>query len=200
MAKRKRDTTQKRQSILDAAVRAFRDLGYDNASMDHISELANSSKRTVYNHFPSKEALFSAVLNRFIDETCDLKQISYSPTRSLVSQLADFAQAKIAIATNPAWLGLMKVTIGVFVSHPEFAHQAMQRTEDKEDTLATWLQAAQADQRLHVPDPKLAANAFWAMISGAFFWPAILEGPQKPDQANVLKTELIQIFLARYTK
>ena len=51
----------KRKTILDAAMAAFRDDGYESASMDRIAELAGASKRTVYNHFGSKEALFQAI-------------------------------------------------------------------------------------------------------------------------------------------
>ena len=67
MAVKKRDTSKKRESILDAAVKAFADEGYENASMDRIAEIADASKRTVYNHFPSKDVLFEEVLDRFIN-------------------------------------------------------------------------------------------------------------------------------------
>ena len=62
----------KRDSILEAAIRAFRDVGYECTSMDRIAELAGASKRTVYNHFPSKEALFQAVVARLFDDAVAL--------------------------------------------------------------------------------------------------------------------------------
>ena len=57
----------KRDIILDAATMAFRDEGYECTSMDRIAELAGASKRTVYNHFGSKEALFQAVVERLFE-------------------------------------------------------------------------------------------------------------------------------------
>ena len=198
MVTKRRDTSRKRESILDAAQQAFMDEGYDNSSMDRIAEMAEASKRTVYNHFPSKEELFQAVLNRLFDEACALKQIAYDAERSVEAQLGDFANAKMEILKNPAWLGMMKVTAGVFVSNPELAKESVLRAEDREDTLAAWLQAAADDGRMHVPDPKLAAGAFWAMVSGAFFWPTIFLGPMKTSEARAMKEELIQMFLARY--
>lgn len=63
-------TDRKRAAILDAAVRQFRAAGFDNTSMDRIADAANVSKRTVYNHFPSKELLFAAIVER-IRSRCD---------------------------------------------------------------------------------------------------------------------------------
>jgi TetR/AcrR family transcriptional regulator of autoinduction and epiphytic fitness len=200
MIAKRTDTSKKRKDILDAAVLAFQELGYDNASMDYIAKVANASKRTVYNHFPSKETLFQEVLNRFMDETSKLKQIIYSEKRSLESQLSDFADAKLAVANNPSWLGLMKVTVGVFITQPDLSVAIMARAEDLEDTLATWLKDATEDGRLEVKNPKLAADIFWSMVGGAFFWPSIFLGPMKPDKTDTMKKELIKTFLARYQK
>lgn len=55
-------TDRKRDAIVRAAVEEFRASGYEATSMDRIAEAAGVSKRTVYNHFPSKEALFSMIL------------------------------------------------------------------------------------------------------------------------------------------
>ncbi len=74
----------------------------------------------------------------------------------------------------------------------------IQRAEDAEDTLRKWLEAADTDGRMKVEHPKLAAEAFWAMVGGAFFWPSIFFGPMKSNDADIMKNELIQIFLARY--
>lgn len=52
-------------TILRAAKRAFLRHGYDSVSMDAIAEEAATTKRTLYNHFGSKEQLFEAVV-RFV--------------------------------------------------------------------------------------------------------------------------------------
>jgi TetR/AcrR family transcriptional regulator of autoinduction and epiphytic fitness len=198
MKEKKRNTSKKRESILNAAAEAFMKDGYDNTSMDRLSELAGASKRTVYNHFPSKEDLFRAVLERFYDEIMELKQITYDPKKALETQLSDFANAKIDISKNPSWLGLLKVATAVFITNPEIALETIQRTEDAEDTLVQWLEAATDDGRLEVENTKLAAEAFWAMVGGAFFWPSIFFGPMNANQTDELKKELIGIYLAKY--
>ena len=88
----KRDTSRKRNTILDAASAVFREEGFEATSMDRIAERAGASKRTVYNHFPSKDALFEAVMARFLSEIATLKQIAYDPDRDLEEQPRKLAE------------------------------------------------------------------------------------------------------------
>ena len=166
--------------------------------MDYIAEQANASKRTVYNHFSGKDQLFQEVLSRFLDEVSQLKNIPYQPERSLYEQLSEFADAKIAIARNPVWLGVMKVTLGVLVSHPELARDTLAQCSGMENTLAGWLQAAHTDGRLRVEDAELAADVFNSMMAGAFYWPATIHGPMDKAKEARLKHEFLETFLARY--
>lgn len=195
-ARRKRDTSEKRESIVNAAIEAFQAEGYENTSMDRIAELAGASKRTVYNHFPSKEALFEAVVDRFLGEITTLKRIPYDRGRSLEEQLADFAAAKVRVLDDPVWLGLMRMGLGVFIRDPDVARATLARASAGENHLATWLEAAAADGRLTVADATLAAEVFWGMVSGALFWPQVVQGPMPAARAEELEAELIRTFLA----
>ncbi|MEU5672352.1 TetR/AcrR family transcriptional regulator [Micromonospora sp. NPDC047762] len=49
--------------ILEAAVRAFDEAGYEQASIKHIAELAGTSKSLVTYYFPTKQTLASAVMD-----------------------------------------------------------------------------------------------------------------------------------------
>lgn len=183
---------------MDAATAAFRDEGYERASMDRIAELAGASKRTVYNHFGSKEALFHAVVERLFDDAVALKQVDWDPGRPLEDQLGDFARAKALVTEDEASLSLIRVVLGVFIKQPELVQEVMSRAAQDESTLVLWLRKADQAGRLCVPDPVLAANLFWAMAGGALFWPQLLEGPMDPAARELLTREVVQTFLARY--
>jgi AcrR family transcriptional regulator len=58
---------ERRATILAAAVRAFAAEGYDETSMDRIALRAKVSKPVLYDHFPSKQALFLAMLESIRD-------------------------------------------------------------------------------------------------------------------------------------
>jgi AcrR family transcriptional regulator len=53
-----------REHILDTAKLAFLDDGFERTSMDAIAARAETSKRSLYAHFPTKDALFLAVVER----------------------------------------------------------------------------------------------------------------------------------------
>jgi len=52
--------------ILDAAHEVFLERGLAGASMDEIAGLARAGKPTIYTRFPTKEALFAAVVMRSV--------------------------------------------------------------------------------------------------------------------------------------
>ncbi|MBX6342574.1 MAG: TetR/AcrR family transcriptional regulator [Thermomicrobiaceae bacterium] len=54
----------RRERILDAALQVFTRRGYRDASMDEIASASETSKGGVYFHFPNKQAIFVALLDR----------------------------------------------------------------------------------------------------------------------------------------
>ncbi len=188
----------KKNTILAAAVQAFQELGYDQASMDYIAEIAKASKRTVYNYFPSKEALFEAVLEQFLDKAFDLRGITYSSRESLELQLERFAEAKISVARDGRSRALWRMLFAVLVTQPALAAKALALADSKEDGLEQWLADAAKDKRLKVKDPPVAAEVFWSMFAGAFFWPQVIEEPRNKRETKALTHEFIRVFLAGY--
>ncbi|MFM9107741.1 MAG: TetR/AcrR family transcriptional regulator [Chloroflexota bacterium] len=53
----------RRQQVLDAALEVFARDGYGNAAVDDIARASATSKGGVYFHFPSKQALFLALMD-----------------------------------------------------------------------------------------------------------------------------------------
>ena len=53
-----------RDHILDVAKEVFLENGFERASMDMIAARAQTSKRSLYAHFPAKDVLFAAVAER----------------------------------------------------------------------------------------------------------------------------------------
>lgn len=69
------------EKILRAATRLFAERGYDRTSVPDIQEAAGLSRGSgaLYKHFPSKEALFRIVVERFIEEA-QLARVKLSET------------------------------------------------------------------------------------------------------------------------
>ena len=56
-----------RRQILDAALRLFSHRGYGATSVDDIAQAAGVSKGNIYHHFPDKETIFRALLDRYFE-------------------------------------------------------------------------------------------------------------------------------------
>ena len=73
----------KHQAIIDAASYEFREAGFAATSMDRIAERAGVSKRTVYNHFASKQALFDAIAERLVERVQRGGDVCYDPDQPI---------------------------------------------------------------------------------------------------------------------
>jgi TetR/AcrR family transcriptional regulator, regulator of autoinduction and epiphytic fitness len=193
----KRDTSQKRQAIVAAAAEVFAQQGFESSSMDGIAEYAQASKRTVYNHFPSKDELFYAVVGQLLGEQEELKRIGYKPKQSLEQQLGEFADAHLFLIATPTRLGISRILNSMVVRNPQKVQEIQNSIGTFEDSFLEWLRLASRAKRLRLTDPVLAAKVFYAMLEGAFTHPA-LSGCLEPSSVAPLKQELIQTFLARY--
>lgn len=61
-ARKDEDKEGRRRQLLDAAVRLFARLGYADVKMADVADAAGLAKGTVFLYFPTKEALFLALL------------------------------------------------------------------------------------------------------------------------------------------
>ena len=64
MAVQQTRALNRQRRILDAALRVFSRRAYRDASVDEVADEARTSKGGVYFHFPNKEAIFLALLDR----------------------------------------------------------------------------------------------------------------------------------------
>jgi len=98
----KRLTDLKRSAIVQAAISEFRTSGFEITSMDKIAATAGVSKRTVYNHFPSKEELFAEILHKLWASISAQSEIVYCSDLPLRQQLENLLRAKLQLLAMAA--------------------------------------------------------------------------------------------------
>ena len=107
--------------ILGAARRVFLERGLAGASMDEIAELACAGKPTIYARFPSKEALFTAVVMRNV-ATNIARFENYVPTgASIEERLASLGAAVLHWLLASDTVGLVRLSIAESRRFPELA-------------------------------------------------------------------------------
>lgn len=80
-----------REHILDTAKLAFLETGFERTSMDAIANQANTSKRSLYSHFATKDDLFLAVIDRVHELFADLIGMPEDYADEPVEALARFS-------------------------------------------------------------------------------------------------------------
>lgn len=81
-----------KEKILNIARQEFARLGYRNVRTDELSQKIGISKRTLYERFPSKEALFEEVIDRELARTQEyvegiIQHIESNPDANLIEEI-----------------------------------------------------------------------------------------------------------------
>ncbi|CAG9196541.1 Transcriptional regulator, TetR family [Paraburkholderia sabiae] len=193
-------TDRKRAAVIEAAIDEFRASGFDATSMDRIAARASVSKRTVYNHFPSKEALFAAILEQLWDASKAGDAPGYRADKPLRPQLIDLLAQKLRLLNDDAFMSLARVAIAAGIHSPERARDMVARIGEREEGLTVWIRAAAADGRLDTPDPAFAAQQLHGLVKGFAFWPQVTMGqpPLSAEEQTKIAETSADMFLARY--
>ncbi|MBV7523978.1 MULTISPECIES: TetR/AcrR family transcriptional regulator [Pseudomonas] len=193
-------TDRKRQAIIHAAINEFRDNGFEITSMDKIAATAGVSKRTVYNHFPSKEELFAEILNQLWTRVTAEQETAYRPDLPLREQLRGLLMAKLQMLGDDNFLDLARVAIAATIHSPERAQDMVARMGEREEGLTVWIRAAQADGRLKATAPDFAAQQVQGLLKSFAFWPQISMGKPglSPEEQHQVADSALDMFLACY--
>ncbi|MCY1172449.1 pyrimidine utilization regulatory protein R [compost metagenome] len=193
-------TDRKRQAIIQAAIIEFRNNGFEITSMDKIAATAGVSKRTVYNHFPSKEELFAEILNQLWTRVTAEQETAYRPDLPLREQLRGLLMAKLQMLGDDNFLGLARVAIAATIHSPERAQDMVARMGEREEGLTVWIRAAQADGRLKATAPDFAAQQVQGLLKSFAFWPQISMGKPglSPEEQHQVADSALDMFLACY--
>ena len=191
-------TDRKRQAVVDAAIAEFRASGFEATSMDKIAATAGVSKRTVYNHFPSKEELFAEILNQLWARLTAEPETSYRPDLPLRDQMRRMLMAKLQMMSDDNFLDLARVAIAATIHSPERAQNMVARMGEREESLTLWIRAAQADGRLKPVEPEFAAQQIQGMLKSFAFWPQISMGlpTLSAERQSTVVESALDMFLA----
>ncbi|QXI04942.1 TetR family transcriptional regulator [Pseudomonas koreensis] len=195
-------TDRKREAIIQAAITEFRANGFEVTSMDKIAATAGVSKRTVYNHFPSKEELFAEILNQLWARISAEQSVVYNRDQPLRDQLRQMLQAKVQLMADENFLTLARVAIAATIHSPERAQNMVERMGEREEGLTVWIRAAQADGRLKAVDPEFAAHQVQGLLKTFGFWPQMSMGRAALDveMQNTVAESALEMFLACYQR
>ena len=195
-----RDKSKKRNMIIHGAIKGYMEYGYKNVSMDLIAELAGVSKKTVYNHFKSKENVILTIITEYLEGKAAIKNIVFESSTAIEDQLASFVNAELYLVNSPERLGLAKVLTQTFIDDPNLAYRIVKQFEPNHLTFIQWMKDAILDNKLVVEDLNRAAVLFYGLIEGTITYPVLFQKKLDIERSNSIVKDIIITFLSRYRK
>jgi TetR/AcrR family transcriptional regulator of autoinduction and epiphytic fitness len=184
---------EKRAAILAAATGLFLASGYDGTSLAKIADAAGVSKATLFKQFPTKAALFDAIVTESWQvEDTDAPE---PPATDLRAGLTVIGHRYVELLTRPGMTALFRIVIAELPRFPELGEAQFSRGKMPYfESVSRYLAAARID------DPDLAATQFLGMISNFVFWPTLLLTHWAPERAAVDRAveEAVRTMIARY--
>lgn len=189
----------RKQQLLDAALVVFAREGYTGASMEAVAAQAGTSKPTLYKHYSSKEALFTAMMQARRDDM--LLAIEPGDPAAMVAQLHGFAWRYARTVMRPDMLALARLIIGEAQRFPQIGVAYQQSGPDLLlEGLMAYLTHLRDAGRLRFEDAELAAQDLWGLVLSAPRTRALYEPEWHPTQAELARYihNGLRVFLAGY--
>lgn len=187
----------KHTQIMDAAHKLFLETGYGATSMDAIAEQANVSKRTVYSHFGSKEALFSAVMG-YLCASMGFSEEHAPADAPVRDYLCATGKGFLAAVLQPTALATLRVIIAEAGQFPELGELFWdQASQEHRCRLADYLTEQHRRGALNVPDGDVASMQFLGLVKGPFFLAALtgVLPPVSQAQLDASVESAVDVFL-----
>ncbi|MFN3425239.1 MAG: TetR/AcrR family transcriptional regulator [Novosphingobium meiothermophilum] len=147
MTRKRIPGTERRTQIVMAARRVFSRHGYDGAKTLQIAREAGVSEALVYRHFPSKLALYRAVLRQVFleqDERWREQGIHAEGARGLAEAIHGFIHACVADAADAERCDIHRMTLASLAGDGSYASLIYRRSQRRN---ATAMNAAYASAR-----------------------------------------------------
>ncbi|HVM99313.1 MAG TPA: TetR family transcriptional regulator [Caulobacteraceae bacterium] len=151
-----RDTSAMTDRILRTADRLFYEQGIRAVGVDLVAAEAGVSKRTLYNHFPSKDALIVAYLQRRARPA----RITDEPPQTQILRLFERLEAGFA---ERGFHGCPFVNAVAELGEP--THPARAVAKDFKAERRAWFQTLV--ERMGVADPRMLATQLALLLDGA---------------------------------
>ncbi|MFI6291328.1 TetR/AcrR family transcriptional regulator [Nonomuraea sp. NPDC050790] len=190
-----------RQAIVAAAREMFTRDGFE-AGMDLIAAEAGVSKVTVYNHFGSKQELFTEVVGLAMGSahaTMAEVRTRLAETGDVREALLHTARALVEAATEPSRMALRNLVTGELRRFPELAAAYRERGPARSGhDLGELFGDLCARGRLTIADPEVAVIQFFGLIVYPHLIAGSIGGTLPPELAERLLTDGVETFLRRY--
>lgn len=179
-----------RATILHAAYRCFYRAGFARISLDEVGRAARVTKRTLYNHYDSKDSLISAALEHHAEEaTLLILEWGAGDHEDPAALVAGLFGGLSRWAAGPRWQGSgYSRVVWELADMP--GHPARGVARNHKRAVEAWLAGAFA--RLGARHPGTLARRVMLLIEGCMFLALVHDDPDYIDEAASAAQRLVE--------
>ncbi len=160
----------RRKAFVDAAREAFFANGYAGTTMSSIAGKVGGSKTTLWTYFPSKEALFEAVVDDIVQYYGAALQVDLPVDEDVLPVLRRFCRVLVTTLTSDPLLALYQLVVGEARRFPHLAQTFYDRGPRRgKARLAVWIAAKMARGELRRGDPLRAVYHLSGLCQSGLF-------------------------------
>ena len=189
---------EKRALIVAAATALFLQLGYDRTSLARIAECSGVSRATLFKQFPTKAALFDAIVT---ESWSTADEEDPPPAGNVVDGLGIIGRRYAVLLGRAQMTDLFRIVIAELPRFPELAHAQFSHGKMPYfESVRSYLLAEHEAGTVRIEDVDLAATQFLGMISNYVFWPTLLVPGWEVSAERVAQVvdEAVRTIAARY--
>jgi AcrR family transcriptional regulator len=175
-------SVQRHQRILDAATRVFSSKGYHGTLVDEIAAEADTSKGGVYFHFPNKQAIFLALLDRLAVILRERVEAAVQPHEDPVARAE--AALHVVLETFGSHRRLARLfLVEALGAGPEFNARMIRIRAEFADLIRVHLDDAVEQGAIPPLDTAVAATAWFGAINEVLTHWALADQPGRLEDA-----------------
>jgi AcrR family transcriptional regulator len=177
------------QAVLDVAVTAFIEFGYDATSMGLLATRLGLSKAAIYHHFPAKDQLLAAALGEALDSLEGVLDKDGATTGDAAARLSHVIRGAVLVLVDK----LPYVTLLLRVrGNSDVERDALRRRRDFDARVTALVEAARAEGSLRSDiDPRVVTRLLFGMINSIVEW----YRPGGQESADQLADDVLAIAL-----
>ncbi|TYP90469.1 TetR/AcrR family transcriptional regulator [Blastococcus xanthinilyticus] len=195
----RRVADENRAAILGAAEALFLESGYDRTSLARVAERAGVSKATLFKQFPTKAALFEAVV--LAVGPAPGSEVPAPPPGDLHAGLLALGRQYAEVLEHPRTAEVMRLLVAEGARFPELRERTFDfGTLPAVVALHRYLRAERDAGSVRAESPETASAQFLGMIATAIFWPRLVHPGWSIDDEGRHRAieEAVRTMIARY--
>nr|WP_047167463.1 TetR/AcrR family transcriptional regulator [Sphingomonas sp. Y57] len=179
----------RREAIIDVARAYFLEHGYAATAMSGIAATIGGSKATLWSYFPSKEALFEAVLDRATTRFRERIVSVLVPEADFETTLRSFCRHFLEKVTNPESIALHRLIVAEAGRFPEIGEMFYRRGPNTMiRLLGDFIELGMARGKLRTDDPVNVAKLLLALCLQGDHQQLLLGLVQRVDAERIAAT------------